>query len=154
MQRRKMKKFILLILAFVLAACTSRGSSEYDKNLAKWNEANISHYRYSLFIGCFCPFVEDMPVTVEVNNGEIVSITSGKGTAIDLASPLQGVVDRYSTIDRVFLALKADLTGDADDVVVEYDETYGFPSNVAVDNIKQAMDDEISYQVSDFEILK
>lgn len=149
-----MKKFILLMLAFVLTACTSRGSSEYDKNLAKWNEANISHYRYSLFIGCFCPFMEDMPVTVEVNNGEIVSITSGKGIAIDSASPLKEVVDRYSTIDRVFLALKADLTGDADDVVVEYDTTYGFPSNVAVDNIKQAMDDEISYQVSDFEILK
>jgi hypothetical protein len=148
-----MKKFILLMLAFMLAACTSAGSSEYDKNLDKWKDASIAHYRYSLFIGCFCPFMEEMPITIEVNNGEIVSMTSAKGP-IDATNPLKEVADRYSTIDRVFLALKADLTGDADDVVVEYDSVYGFPSNVAVDNIKEAMDDEISYQVSDFEILK
>ena len=149
-----MKKFILLMLAFVLAACTSGESSEYDKNLARWNEANISHYRYQLFIGCFCPFGEDMPITIEVNNGEIISMTSGKGTVIDSASPLYEVVNRYSTIDRVFLALKADQTGDAEDVIVAYDPTYGFPANVAVDNIKEAVDDEISYQVSNFEVLR
>ncbi len=149
-----MKKIILLALAIILTACSGRGSSEYDKNLAKWNDAHITHYRYSLFIGCFCPFVDDMPVTIEVNNGEIVSMTSGKGTVIDSTGPLQEVLKQYSTIDRVFLKLEADLTGDADEVAVTYDPVYGFPVNVAVDNIRAAVDDEISYQVSNFEILE
>lgn len=149
-----MKKIFLLMLAFILAACSAGETTDFDKNLAKWNDANISHYRYQLFIGCFCPFMEDMPITIEVNNGEIVSMTSGKGTAIDAANPLYEVVNRYSTIDRVFLALEADQTGDADEVVVAFDPDYGFPANVAVDNIKEAIDDEISYQVSNFEILE
>lgn len=148
-----MKRFILLMLAFMLAACTSGGASDYDKNLEKWNDAGIAHYRYSLFIGCFCPFMEEMPITIEVNNGEVVSMTSAKGP-IDATNPLKEVADRYSTIDRVFLALKADQTGDAEDVIAAYDPTYGFPANVAVDNIKEAVDDEISYQVSNFEVLK
>lgn len=149
-----MKKIILILLALILTACSGGASSEYDKNLAMWNDANITHYRYSLFIGCFCPFMEDMPITIEVNNGEIVSMTSAKGIAVDSTSPLKEVVDQYSTIDRVFLTLKADQTGDADEVVVAYDPNYGFPVNVAVDNIKEAVDDEISYQVSGFEILE
>lgn len=79
---------------------------------------------------------------------------SGKGTVIDSANPLYEIANRYSTIDRVFLALEADQTGDADEVIVEYDPTYGFPANVAVDNIKEAIDDEISYQISNFEVLE
>ena len=149
-----MKKTILIILAFILAACSAGETTDFDKNLAKWNDANISHYRYQLFIGCFCPFMEDMPITIEVMNGEIVSMTSGKGTAIDSTNPLYEIANRYSTIDRVFLALEADQTGDADEVVVAFDPTYGFPANVAVDNIKEAIDDEISYQISNFEILE
>lgn len=149
-----MKKIILLILAFILAACSTGATTEFDKNLGKWNDANITHYRYQLFIGCFCPFMEDMPITIEVTNGEVISMISGKGTVIDSANPLYEIANRYSTIDRVFLALEADQTGDADEVIVEYDPTYGFPANVAVDNIKEAIDDEISYQISNFEVLE
>lgn len=138
----------------MLAACSTGTATEFDKNLTKWNDANISHYRYKLFIGCFCPFMEDMPITIEVNNGEIVSMTSANGTIIAEMSPLQELLNYYSTIDRVFLKLEADLTGDADEVAVTYYPIYGFPVNVAVDNIKEAVDDEISYQISDFEVLK
>lgn len=149
-----MKKIILLMLTLILAACSGGAASEFDKNLAKWNGANISHYRYSLFIGCFCPFGGDMPLTIEVKDGEIISMTRVDGAPISQTDPSYGVYESYATIDRIFLKLEADLTGEADDVAVTYDSSYGFPANVAVDYIKEAVDDEISYQISDFEGLE
>jgi len=149
-----MKKIILLMLAFILAACSAGATTEFDKNLAKWNEANISHYRYSLFIGCFCAFRDQMPLTIEVKGGEVVSMIRPDGTTVNSTDPSYDIFESYATIDRVFLKLEADQTGDADEVAVTYDPTYGFPANVAVDYIKEAVDDEISYQVSNFEMLE
>ncbi len=149
-----MKKIILLMLAFILAACSAGATTEFDKNLAKWNEANISHYRYSLFIGCFCAFRDQMPLTIEVKGGEVVSMIRPDGTTVNSTDPSYDIFESYATIDRVFLKLEADQTGDADEVAVTYDPTYGFPANVAVDYIKAAVDDEISYQVSNFDMLE
>ncbi len=154
MKGEKMKKITLLILALILSACSAGATTDFDKNLAKWNDANIFHYRYQLFIGCFCPFAGDMPLTIEVKDGEIVSMTRFDGTPISETDPSYVVYESYATIDRIFLKLEADQTGDADEVIVTFGSTYGFPANVAVDNIKEAIDDEISYQVSNFEVLE
>lgn len=147
-----MKKIILLVLAIILAACT--GVSEYDQSLAKWQDADISHYRFQLFIGCFCPFAEDMPLTIEVLDGEVVSITSADGSPVETTDPSFETYNSYATIDRLFLELKANLSGEAEEVVVTYDPTYGFPVNISIDRIKAAVDDELSLQVSNFEVLQ
>ncbi len=147
-----MRKITLFVLTIILAACN--GASEYDQNLAKWQAADISHYRYELFIGCFCPFAEDMPLTVEVLNGEIVSITSADGSPVEATNPSLEVYESYATIDLLFAELETDLSGEADEVVVTYDPTYGFPENIAIDRIKEAIDDELSLQVSNFEVLE
>ena len=56
------------------------------------------------------------------------------------------------TIDRLFATL-AKAQADADEVKVTYDPTYGFPQSIAIDNVKDATDDEISYEVTNFEVL-
>jgi hypothetical protein len=60
----------------------------------------------------------------------------------------------YATIDRVFLALQSAYTAEADEITVTYDPAYGFPATVSIDYIIEAMDDELSYQVSDFQVLE
>ena len=148
-----MKKITLLLLALILAAC-SAGGSELSRNQSKWQDANVTHYRFQLSVGCFCLFRSQMPLTVEVKDGEVVSMTRPDGTTVNSTDPSYDIFESYATIDRVFLKLEADQTGDADEVIVTFDSTYGFPANVAVDNIKEAIDDEISYQVSNFEVLE
>ncbi len=149
-----MKAIILLMLAFILAACSAGATTDFDKNLAKWNDANISHYRYQLFIGCFCAFRDQMPLTIEVKDGEVVSMIRSDGSSVSPTDASYDVYESYATIDRVFLKLEADQTGEADEVAVTFDSNYGFPVNVAVDNIKEAVDDEISYQILEFEVLE
>ncbi|MEK6752514.1 MAG: DUF6174 domain-containing protein [Chloroflexota bacterium] len=149
-----MKKIILLTLALVLSACSIGAGTDFDRNLSKWEDANIIHYRYTLFISCFCVFSDEMPLTIEVKDGEVVSMTRSDGTAVAPTDNFYELYQPYSTMDRLFLKLEADLTGEADNLAVTYDPVYGFPSNVSIDYITEAIDDEISYQISNFEALK
>jgi hypothetical protein len=145
-----MKKIILVVLALMLTACSA--SSTYNQNLKKWQGANISHYRYQLVIGCFCPFYEDMPLTIEVENGVVVSIARTDGTLVDSTDPAYETYSAYATIDRLFAQLESEMA-DADEVNVDYDSQFGFPANISIDLIKEAVDDELSLQVTNFEVL-
>jgi len=149
-----MKKIILLLLAFILAACSFGARSEFDANRKTWQNSGVTHYRFSLHIGCFCPFRDQMPITIEVQNGEVISMTAPDGTPITVADPGYETFSRYATMDRIFSTLEAGLKGDADEVTVTYDPAHGFPSEIYFDYIKAAMDDELSLSVSEFEVLK
>lgn len=147
-----MKKIVMLALVLILTACSA--SSGYDQNLKKWQDADVTHYRYTLFIGCFCAFMDQMPLTIEVKDGGVVSVTRTDGRPAVPADMDYQFFEPYLTIDRLFLELGAELSGDADEVAVTYDPVYGFPVSIAIDQIKVAMDDELSLQISDFEILE
>jgi hypothetical protein len=147
-----MKKILLLVLSLVLVACSA--SSEYDQNLKKWQAADIDHYRFDLFIGCFCPFRNVMPLTIEVQNGEVVSITQMDGVVVTADDPSYELFMSVASMDALFATLDSSLNGDADEVLVTYDTTHGFPTSISIDHIKEAVDDEIFYQVENFEVLQ
>jgi hypothetical protein len=157
-----MKKLLLVVLALVLSACSSvanagQPKSELDLAREKWQAANISHYRFNLFISCFCIFNENMPLVIEVNNGEVVSMEFQNGNEID--PQFLDLFNRYATIDKLFegLASSFDFAGDdqgaADKVTVEYDATYGFPIKIDIDFVEEAIDDELYLSISDFQAL-
>jgi len=83
-----MKKLTLLLLALILAACTAGGGTELSRNQSKWQDANITHYRFDVSVGCFCLFRSQMPMTVEVQNGEIVSMIDVNGEAFPMDDPM------------------------------------------------------------------
>jgi Family of unknown function (DUF6174) len=147
-----MRKILFIILAILLTACSAmQPKSEVDLAREKWQDANISHYRFNLFIGCFCAYTQDMPLIIEVKNGEVVSMKYQSGKEIEAGN--LDYFQRFATIDKIFDELKKDLGGEADKVTVEYDETYGFPKQVSIDFIEQAADDELGLTVSEFEKL-
>ena len=149
-----MKKLIFLTLIVFLTACTFGASTDLEKNRQTWQDSGITHYRFSLNIGCFCAFRDQMPITVEVENGEIVSMAYPDGTLIAATDPNYEIFSRHATIERIFSELEAGLAGGADEVTVTYDSAHGFPSEIYFDYIKAAMDDELSLTVSNFEVLK
>lgn len=146
-----MKKIILVVLALIVAACST--SSEYDQKLKQWTDAGVSHYRYDLVIGCFCPFSQDMPLTIEVKDGQVVSITNVEGVLLDASNPSYQYYLEYATIDLLFAELKSEMA-EAEELTVAYDPQYGFPSEVWIDRFKLAVDDEMSLQVTNFEVLE
>ena len=152
-----MKKllFIFTLMALVLTACAAGAASgsqtEIGQNKEKWQDANISHYRYHLSITCFCVFSQDMPLIIEVQDGEVVSMEFQSGNEIDAGS--RELFDKYATIDRLFAELEAGMNGAADEVIAKYDPTYGFPTEVTIDFVKEATDDELYFSLSNFEEL-
>src|SRR5690606_31409672 len=128
----KMKKIILLLLALILAACTTGGGTELERNQTKWQDANVTHYRFELSVGCFCIFRSQMPVTVEVQNGEVVSMIDVNGDEFPMDDPMSEFVLKYATIDRLFSELGSDTVQEADHLTVSYDSTYGFPNDIAI----------------------
>ena len=155
-----MKKLILLIavLALALSACASATASanqnqgELSQNQEKWQDANISHYRYHLSISCFCVFSQDMPLIIEVKDDQVITMEYASGNEIDAAN--REYFARFETIDRVFEQLQKDIGGEADEVVASYNSTYGFPEEVKIDYVLEATDDEIWLTISDFEPLQ
>jgi hypothetical protein len=148
-----MKKLLLTFLVIVLTACAGLGQSDFDRNQKKWQDANVRHYRFSLSIGCFCAFRDQMPLTIEVLDGEFVSITGADGDPIDSTDSNYEYYSRYVTIERLFSELESDSMKEADEVTVTYDSTHGFPAQISIDYIKEAVDDELWLTVSDFEKL-
>jgi hypothetical protein len=156
-----MRRILFIVLAIMLAACSAmQPKSEVDRAREKWEDANISHYRFNLFIGCFCVYTQDMPLIVEVKDGKVVSMQYQSGKEIE-AGNLE-YFQRFATIDKLFDELEngfqskgsEDTAGDkADEVKVTYDETYGFPTQISIDFIKDAADDELGLTISNFEKL-
>jgi uncharacterized protein DUF6174 len=146
-----MRKLIFIFIVLALAACSAGNQTEIERNKEKWQDANITHYRFNLNISCFCVFTQDMPLVIEVMDGKVVSMEYQNGSPIDATN--REFFERFSTIDRILTELEADLAGAADEVTVTYDQTYGFPVKVTIDYVKEATDDELYLTISDFEVL-
>jgi hypothetical protein len=149
-----MNKFRLFtfitILALILSACGA--PTEFEQNRSKWDEQGARHYRFDLRVGCFCPYMGEMPVTITVLGGEMASVVGSDGRPA--SDELLLFVENFNTIDKIFDTLDKALNGGADQVDVEYDSTYGFPTKISIDYIKMAVDDEMGFEITNFEELR
>ena len=147
-----MKRTLLSIflIACLIAGCAPLANAELSAARSRWQSAHVSHYRFGLAVSCFCAFSQRMPLTIEVKDGNLVSMLYNDGSPVP--ADQQPTFARYQTIDALF-----DFTGQslskADSMNIEYDRSYGFPSKVQIDFIKQAADDELSLFVRDFQVL-
>jgi hypothetical protein len=146
--RQQNRIFIVFVLVLLLSACSG---GALHSNREKWDSQAVSHYRFNLSIGCFCPYHEIMPLTIEVKDGQVVSMTDVNGQTV--REEFRANFEEAATVERLFAIVEEAASGGADEVKVEYDATYGFPSSISIDYIKEAMDDEISYHVLNFEVL-
>ena len=143
--RRQMKKIIFAMLdsILILSICTLIATAviaiKYQDSFRHqliWKSHLISHYRFKLSMSCFCD-IEHSGATIEVRYGIIVSTT-------DKAGPRE-------TIDSLFSITRSDLRYPSFKVSATYDPTYGFPTNISVD--QGFTDGRTQWFVSGFEVL-
>jgi hypothetical protein len=146
-----MTRSLWLTLVVLLAGCSlSPAARALEQNKALWEEQQASHYQFQLGIGCFCPYYSQMPLTIEVRDGEAISVSAADGSDV---APYLEQYSRADTIEELFGIIESAQSGAADEVKVEYDPEFGYPVSIDIDYIKRAVDDEVGYHVSSFELL-
>lgn len=106
-----------------------------------WQEQGLDSYTYTLTVGCFCPAL--LGVEVVVRDGEVVRLD---GKPFDPGTTVTGFDGLAPTVDHLFDVL-AQAQQSADDVTVRYEAQTGVPTSILVDQMVNAIDDEISYTV-------
>ena len=117
---------------------------------ALWESQNINSYRYTLQVGCFC--IQEMvrPVTIEIIDGEVASITYvDDGTTAD-----PQLFERYDSVDELFAIINDVELQNPVRLDVTYDETYGVPLSVNYDIDEMIADEELYLTISDFEVIQ
>jgi len=115
-----------------------------------WESQDIQHYRFNLEIGCNCPWYDLMPLSIEVQNGEIVSMTASNSGDM---TPFLDTFRQHGTIEKLFDLLDSSTSTRVYKLEIQYDPAYGFPTNIVIDPYKMIADDATGYYITNFEVL-
>lgn len=174
---RPTAKLIPAFLALVLISCTTSSavqptprimiaptttptidaSSDVAADIAandqRWQAADIRDYRFVLMVGCYCPMNAMMPITVEVRDSAVVTLTDANGVVVALDDAGAGFFMKYTTIDSIYTELTSTRFGEADKLTITFDATYPVPTTVSADFIEMAVDDELYLGISGFTVV-
>ena len=129
-------RFLLPLAVLAAAGC--------DSDARTPGYTGPADYAYTLRVVCYCVYTG--PVRVTVTDGAVAS-------AVALEEPggvPQALVDEIALTLAELTALTARAEREADDVSVRFDPTYGFPTELSVDWIAEAADDEATYYATDY----
>lgn len=135
------------VLAFIpTTVSTTSGSDATPREV--WQAQEITDYRYTLQVGCFCPEEIRRPVVIEVRDGQVATITyADDGTA---ANP--EFFSRYSTAEQLFTVIDEAEAQNAVMLDVTYNEV-GFPTTINIDISELMADEELYLTITEFESL-
>lgn len=147
-----MKRLVVLALLALTAAC-GQDSEVSDpappptptqklEGLALWESVEPVAYAFTYTAGSM---IGPRQVRVSVRDGKVVSSEVS-------APPYLRLELKGRTVEAVFAELKDD-QAKADEVKVTYDEVWGFPTTVSVDEIENAIDDEHGYGIKEFQVI-
>lgn len=139
---------LALGLALGVAACSSPFAPlRHDLHAARsqWDSEEPAAYSFVFRRSCFCGTEFLRAVRIRVEEGTVVSAVFA-----DDGTPIQTPLAEVPTIPDLFDEIEAAIAARADRMDVTYDEGYGYPVDVSIDFIEQAVDDEMFFQVSEF----
>jgi hypothetical protein len=96
-----------------------------DTNKALWESHNLEHYHFGIKKECYCIFNE--PISVQVTNKQVTKMTTRFGDEVTVQDTFYSPV-----IEDIFDIIQNAITENYDQLVVTYDDEYGFPTFVTV----------------------
>ena len=143
-----------LVFAFGLAACSTLTpatlgpvgpiADRANGQRAVWAAQNIRSYLFTIERQCFCPEEYRGPFDVTVIESAATLVTYQGGVAI-----ADRVAELPKTMDAAFNLI---LVNAATEPEIVYDDRFGFPLRISLDPMKNAVDDEVTYLISNFRV--
>lgn len=134
-------------LALSLAGCNdSTGPDPLTLAAAvrKWESKGPADYRFNYQATCFCGLVGLRPLTIWVQDGVVTHAFFAEGG--EEVPPDQ--LGQVPTIDDLFAWIVEATNTGAHEITATYDDELGYPRQVFIDRIENAIDDELSFEVS------
>ena len=146
-----MRRWPVLLLLPLALGCTDPSErladQLFNQSLALWQSSKPANYTFELELSCFCPAdATGDPVVMVVQNGSVVSRTyTSNGTAV----PAQ-LEAEFPGIDALFAMIQTARSQGWYEVQAAYDGTYGFPTDVGLNQTPGATSDDRVYAVRQF----
>lgn len=137
---------LMMGLILMLGSCKAPSSSD-DSAWDKWQKAKLGSYEMTMKITCFCLAGRVGPHQIVVKDGAIATVN---GQPYDVSK----AYGNLPTIDELFALITIKKAENPFQSRLNYDPTYGFPSEIYFDPSQNIADDEIGYQITGFKILK
>lgn len=135
----------LLAGSLLASACSDVSGPDpaeqiYSSALAHWNQVGPASYDLVLKRQCICTPAE-VDVTIEVRNGTVTAryyTATGDPVAASSAS-------LYPDVPGLFQVVRDAMDGDPLFLSAEYDQTYGHPVLIQIDQVGGRSDDNVVY---------
>ena len=122
--------------------------AEFEMNKEKWRSLAITNYDVTIeATGFLTNFPR--PVLISVRNSKLVSIKSG-----DKKNNYVKGYDFLNTVEKLFTFVESEWKRKAEVLNVIYDDEFGFPKSIALDEKKGMSDDELGVTVTNFTPIK
>ncbi len=154
-----MKKQLIILSTlclFLFASCSKVSKKDIKVEKAKWEALDATKYEFDYYPSCFCGGLEHFPARLVIENNLItgfLDISTGEakvhnsGTLVSDSLPYLA-----KTIDDLFELIE-DARADAAELNVTFDSDNGFPTEIDIDLIRNAVDDESYYTAINFKQL-
>lgn len=141
--RSALRFAFVVVAALVLGGCSllsgSREPAALSEARDRWAGSGVDDYAMTLERSCFCPEEYRGPFAVEVRDGAVISVMLRDETL---------PTDRALSVEGLFDLIADAYEQKASRVTVTYDPTLGYPTQIYIDYIAQAADEEVGYTVS------
>jgi hypothetical protein len=131
---------------------TSTAQQQLNTNLKKWDSLGISDYSLTFQRSCFCTPESTRPINIQVRDGSVTEARyadTGELIPDDRQYNKQSVYNLNA--DGLFNLVQQGINSGAAQVDATYDKQFGLPTSIYIDQIGQAVDDEVSYTISNFQ---
>jgi len=147
-----MYKYLLVFLAAAGGCSSATDPSDHAEALAvsraRWSGSGIANYQFTIARLCECTPETVGPVVVEVRGGEVSERKYASGVTVD-----PQYADLFTDVPGLFDLIDEAIRRDAAGLAVRYNSAYGYPESIQIDWMAGAVDDEVSYRISDFTLM-
>jgi hypothetical protein len=137
----------LLLLMLGLVACTVAPSTIEERSL--WASKNLTSYGYTMQRSCFCPEGSGKAMRLEVRDGNLTSIKYLETGAV----VPENLRPKIFKIEAFFDLIDSTLAKGGTVENLAFDATFGYPTQMNLDPIPLAADDETSYSLANLKAL-
>lgn len=146
-------RIVGVLLCAVLGGCELFTGPDAPDRLeearALWARVGPQDYTFDFTPQCFCP-LGGQRVRVTVDDGLVTGARMASDDSPLSASELSSIL----TVPELFDLIEDAIDRDADRIEASYDGTYGYPVAVAIDYVRNAIDEEYGFTITGFASLE